>query len=357
MILGVLRFMDTTFAQVVQKVVAFYPFTAKHIFLLSYKGKKAVWSIQTNIGEVIMKKVPFREDDIVFMVHAIDYLKAGGIRTPGVIRTIAGRGYVKLDNEYFVVFEAVHGRNPEYENEQDLLSILSGLAAFHQASKGIESPTGMFPSFLLAEWKIDFQRRTERLAEWASKRAKAIEVNSFDHLFLSHVEIFLNQCRTAITMLEHSCFDKWAEQTKGNKTLCHQDFAAGNLAIDNDGNLYVYDMDSLSVDLPVRDLRKILNKVMKKRITWDLQLMITMLKAYQKIHPLTKEQYGVLAADVQFPHLFYGQVAKYYEHREEKWTIEKHVSRLEETIATEQSKEETLKLFLNRLDEVVHYGS
>lgn len=349
--------MDTTFAQVVHKVAAYYPFTVKQIYLLSYKGKKAVWSIQTDIGEVIMKKVPFRKDDIIFMVHAIDYLKAGGIRTPGVVRTTANKGYVKLEDEYFVVFEAVHGRSPEYENEQDLLAILSGLAAFHQASKGIESPTGTFPSFLLLEWKSDFQRRTERLANWAKERTQALEVNPFDHLFLSSVEIFLNQCQKAINMLEHSCFDRWAEQTKTVKSLCHQDFAAGNLAIDSNGYLYVYDMDSLSVDLPVRDLRKILNKVMKKRIEWDLQLMITMMAAYQKVNPLTKEQFGVLAADLQFPHLYYGQVAKYYEHREEKWTMEKHISRLQDAIATEQSKDNTLSLFLNRLDEVVRNGA
>ena len=156
-------------------------------------------------------------------------------------------------------------------------------------------------------------------------------------------------------MLEQSHFDRWAEQTRKVKTLCHQDYAAGNLAVGDDGRLYVYDMDSLSVDLPVRDIRKIWNKVMKSRKEWDVRLMTTMMKAYQEVHPLTKEQYGVLMADVQFPHLFYGQVSKYYENREPKWTFEKHVSRLEDMIATELSKDRALKLFLSRLDEVVRY--
>jgi Ser/Thr protein kinase RdoA (MazF antagonist) len=47
-------------------------------------------------------------------------------------------------------------------------------------------------------------------------------------------------------------------------TLCHQDYAAENLAIGSDGKLYVFDMDSLTVDVPIRDMWKILNKVMKK---------------------------------------------------------------------------------------------
>jgi CotS family spore coat protein len=137
------------------------------------------------------------------------------------------------------------------------------------------------------------------------------------------------------------------------KTLCHQDFAAGNLAIVDDGRLYVYDMDSLTVDVPVRDLRKILNKVMKKETQWDLQKMNTMIQAYQSVNPLTKPQYAVLAADIQFPHLFYGQVSKYYTGREEKWTAAKHVSRLQDMIDTELSKEAVLRSFLDQLDEVM----
>lgn len=349
--------MDTIFAEVVKKVIAHYPLEATKIYLLSYKGKKAVWSIQTDIGEVILKKVPFREDHIVFMVHAIDYLKGNGIHTPGVVRTNSGAGYAEQDGEYFVLFEAVHGQSPDYDHEDELLQILRGLASFHRASKGIGSPTGAFPSFLQAEWKVDFQRRYERLLVWKEQRTQSPEKSEYDQLFLQHVDSQLAQCQAAISMLQQSCFDQWVEATMAEKTLCHQDYAAGNLAIGSDGHLYVYDMDSLTVDLPVRDIRKILNKVMKQRPEWDLQVMMAMMKAYQEVNPLTKEQYMVLAADIQFPHLFYGQISKFYEKREAKWTTEKHIARLQEMLTTELSKPIVLKSFLAQLDEVIEHGS
>ncbi|MEX2414946.1 MAG: CotS family spore coat protein [Paenibacillaceae bacterium] len=349
--------MDTIFAEVVNKAISNYPLEAIKIYLLSYKGKKAVWSIQTNIGEVIMKKVPFNENHIVFMIHAIDYLKANGIHTPGVLRTHSGEGYVKQDGEYFVLFEAVHGQSPDYDREEELLKILRGLASFHRASRGIESPTGTFPSFLLLEWEADYQIRYERLLEWKVQRSQAQDQSEYDLLFLLHVDTQLEQCLAAIAMLQQSYFDQWVQETMAVKTLCHQDYAAGNLAIGNDGHLYVYDMDSLTVDLPVRDIRKILNKVMKQRPEWDLQVMMAMMKAYQEVNPLTKDQYLVLAADIQFPHLFYGQISKYYEKRESKWTAEKHITRLNEMMTTELSKPLVLQSFLARLDEVIDHGS
>ncbi|MEX2103901.1 MAG: CotS family spore coat protein, partial [Bacilli bacterium] len=290
--------MDTIFAEVVNKVIAHYPLEAIKIYLLSYKGKKAVWSIQTNIGEVIMKKVPFNENHIVFMIHAIDYLKVNGVHTPGVIRAHSGDGFVEQDGEFFVLFEAVHGQSPDYDHEDELLSIVRGLASFHRASRGIVSPTGTFPSNLLLEWKEDYERRYERLLKWKEERSQAEEKSEYDQLFLLYVDEQLEQCRMAMGMLDQSCFDQWVEETMVVKTLCHQDYAAGNLAIGEDGHMYVFDMDSLTVDVPIRDIRKILNKVMKQRPEWDLQLMMAMMKAYQGVNPLSKEQYMVLAADI-----------------------------------------------------------
>lgn len=348
--------MDTIFADVVKKVISHYPVEVKNIYLLSYKGKKAVWSIETDIGEVIMKKVPFDENHIKFMVHAINYLIKNGINTPKVINTITDEGFVKVDDEYFVVFEAVYGRSPEYEYENELKMILNGMASFHKASKGIEFPDGEFPSYLLVEWKSDLVRRYERLVNWKEERAKVTEKNEVDMLFLEHVDTFLVQCQNSLSILNDPFFDQWMEETNKVKTLCHQDYAAGNLAIGNDGKLYVFDMDSLTVDFPVRDMRKILNKVMKKQDAWDLNLMTTMLKAYHEVNPLTNEQYQILKGDILFPHLFYGQISKYYENREPKWTYAKHLSKIRDMITTELNKETVVQAFFNSIDEVLLNG-
>lgn len=345
--------MDTIFAEVVNKVVAHYPIEATQIYLLSYKGKKAVWSIQTPQGEVILKKVPFDENHIRFMVHAIDYLESNGVNTPGVIKTNTGDGFLKSEGEHFVMFECVYGRSPEYENEDELVMILQGMASFHRASRGIESPTGVFPSFLLDERRKEYEKKRDSILEWKTLRSQADEQNEFDRRFLQYADHFMGQCDQALAMLDQSDYDRWADETRVTKMLCHQDYAAGNLAIADDGLLYVYDMDSLTVDVPVRDLRKVLNKVMKKDTQWDLQKMITMLQAYQSVNPLTKPQYMVLAAEILCPHLFYGQVSKYYNNGEQNWPFAKHVSRLEEMISTELSKEKIVQSFLSQLDEVI----
>lgn len=303
-----------------------------------------------------MKKVPFDGEHITFMAHAINYLKNNGVYTPDVIRTKKGKAFIKLKGEFYVVFEAVHGKPPNYKYENELEMILKSLATFHKASKGIESPTGSFPSFLLKKWKSDFRNQYKRLLQLKKQVLQANEHNEFDQLFLLNVDTFLNQCQTAITMLEHPSFDLWVEQTERMKTLCHQDYAAGNLLIGNDHNLYVFDMDSLTVDLPIRDIRNILNKVMRKEAAWDLKTMIKMMKAYQEVNPLTKEQYHILAAELFFPHLFYGQVKQYYGKQDESRPFDYHLLKLKKMIATEKNKVKVIQKFLKRLDKVIGTG-
>ncbi|MFK4997344.1 hypothetical protein ACI2OX_06520 [Bacillus sp. N9] len=47
-----------------------------------------------------------------------------------------------MDDEYFVVFEAVHGRSPEYEHEDELLMILRGWLHFIKRQEELNRQQG-----------------------------------------------------------------------------------------------------------------------------------------------------------------------------------------------------------------------
>lgn len=337
---------------VAKRVMANYPLPIKKIIQLSNKGKKGVWLIETDHGKVILKKIPAKKEYLSFMIHAIDFLKVRGVRTPGVRKTETGADHVLFNGEYYVVFDAINGKKPKYKNEKELVKILQGMAQFHKASCDIQIPPDVALSSDLEDWKTEYPAKLQKLADWKAERSSSIEMNDFDRQFLRYIDLFSRQGTEALSILDQSCYQQWIEHTRLHKTLCHQDFAAGNLILDDAGKLHVYDMDSLTIDLPVRDMRRISNKVMRKQKKWDIELLIKMLMAYQEINPLTIEQYNVFLADISFPHLFYGQVSKYYGNSEKEWTEKKHLRRFKEVIETELSKIGVLEAFQNRLNEV-----
>ena len=339
-----------------KKAIAAFPIKTKNMELRSLKrktNKKAVWAIETDKGKFIMKRVPLDKDRILFMVHAIDFLRSNGVNTPQVIRTRNGEVFTNIAGENYVVFEAVYGRTPDYAKSKDLKKIMEGLALFHKGSTGFESPLGYYPSFLLNERKKNYLERYTRLAELKKEKMNSATLNEFDQLFLNHVDSFLKQGESSLTQFNNKPYDEWADSVHTTINLCHQDYAEKNLVITDKSDLYVFDMDSLTVDLPIRDIRKILNKVMKKEADWNLDVMIKMLKDYQRVNPLTKEQYEILGAEIMFPHLFYDQATTYYYNRQNDWTEQKHIAKLNHMILTETSKEKTLRKFFQRIGEVV----
>lgn len=103
----------------VRSVLARYPFETKSIRLVSDKGKKAVWAVETSAGDAMLKKVPFDEAAIRFMIAAIDYMRGRGLGTPRVHRTADGNGWVAHEGGRYVLFESIRGRPPKYRIAAD----------------------------------------------------------------------------------------------------------------------------------------------------------------------------------------------------------------------------------------------
>ncbi|MEH7612942.1 CotS family spore coat protein [Gottfriedia acidiceleris] len=330
--------MDAFFSDLVKKVIANYPLEVKHKSLEYIDEKKAEWPIDTTIGEVLLKKVLIDERYIEFMIYAIDYLRDNGVFTPEVLTTKLGDGFVKMKDEYFMLFEAVNGRRPNFESEEDLILFMNGIASFHKASIGIELTTEQV-SFIQSNWKNDLQNKFLKLTKWKEERAKLKQQNEIDKLFLKNINMVLIQCEKALAIIDKNIAEVVEETAK---TLCYQNFDVNDLIIGEDGNLYFLNMSSLKIELPIHDMRRILNIVMKKEKNWNPKLMKKIIIAYHEINPLACLQYQFLKADLLFPHLFYDLFSAHYENKEVIGIDPNLVSKMKKIITLESSKERVI---------------
>jgi len=96
---------------------------------------------------------------------------------------------------------------------------------------------------------------------------------------------FYERAKQAIEGLKGKEYQDWVEKVKSRGGLCHQDFAAGNLLKNPSGKIFVLDTDSITIDIPARDIRKLLNKIMKKNGKWNLEFFASLYEFInQKIH-------------------------------------------------------------------------
>lgn len=315
----------------------------------NYKVKKGVWWILTPEGNKILKKNSIATDRLEFIISAMDYLSSRGIFIPEIIKSKKGEKYVEIDGANYMLNQAIEGKAPSSKTEKGLERIIKELGKFHAASIGFKPPNNCKPNILLGSWEQKSRKQMNKLKEYYEAEKNKSAHEEFGQIILSQFPKFYNQMETSLIEHNNSQYDRWANDVENKGGLVHQDFIDGNLILTDTGEIYVLDPDSLAIELPIRDIRKFLNKVMKKNGGWNLNMTQNILMWYQETNPLQLWQWQVLKSTIMYPHLFAGIMGKYYQNREATWTESKYINKLREMIKIEDSKEIVIKNFENNV--------
>ncbi|SDS12304.1 spore coat-associated protein S [Paenibacillaceae bacterium GAS479] len=323
----------------VKAILSKYPLSVKDIQVINDKGKKAAWSIETSSGTKILKKSPADKDRLLFLLQAIKHLQKNGARIPKIVATRSGADFADdASGSSYVLSDAVSGTSPKSYTRREMNLIMREMGRFHKASQGFQSKSDTRERSHLGRWESSYQSHLDNLELY--KAVAKLNDNDFSKLYLKHVDRFIAQGKEALGIIQGKAYLNWVNKVSINRNLCHQDFAAGNLIKARRG-YHVIDLDSLTIDLPARDIRKIFNKIMKKK-GWSILKATSMLRAYHGTHPLKLEECRVIYADLLYPHLFYGMASKYFNNRLE-WDLSKSYEKFEALIQNDQSRMRMLR--------------
>lgn len=332
-----------------RKVLDEYPIDVISIKNENYKVKKGVWWIETSKGYKILKKNSIPKDKLEFIIAAMEYLVNNGIHMPEIIKSKNGKKYVEVDGANYILNEAIDGVAPSSKTSEGQERIIKELGRFHAASKGFKPPSNCTPSILLGTWENKVSKKMNKLKEYYNAEKSSNSHSEFGEIILKEFPYFFALMEEALTKHQNSNYANWVKDTKITSSLVHQDFIDGNLIQTDSGEIYILDPDSISIELPIKDIRKFLNKVMKKRGGWDLDITKNIISWYQQSNPLKQWQWEVLNSTILYPHLFAGIMSKYYQKRESTWPEAKYVKKLKDVIAIEKSK----KTVINNFDKII----
>ena len=335
--------------ELLDSVLMEYGLAHAQVLELRDKGKKTVWQVDPGGRKMVLKKMPSSVSRTKFITDAAIHLIRAGVRVPKIVPTKDQKRFVTVGHLTYLLMELVEGKKPDYT--RDTAAILSSLAAFHRGSLGFNPSSRHHCRSHLGTWPGSYQKVKEQLQAYVEYACGRRDKDAFSDIFLQNSELAFKKIDQAVKKLEKTHYQEWVEKARTQGCLCHQDFTPKNLSMQRDGGITVFDLDSITIDIPARDLRKIINKFLKKEGAGKVKTLKLMASAYQANHPLTKGQWEVVAADLLFPHLFYGIVDKYYLNRAPDWSPGKYVEKLKQSIRAENNKEEIIaQLF----EETVH---
>ncbi|MED3600857.1 spore coat kinase CotI [Bacillus subtilis] len=297
--------------ELAENVLQGWDVQAEKIDVIQGNQMALVWKVDTDSGAVCLKRIHRPEKKALFSIFAQDYLAKKGMNVPGILPNKKGSLYSKHGSFLFVVYDWIEGRPFELTVKQDLEFIMKGLADFHTASVGYQPPNGVPVFTKLGRWPNHYTKRCKQMETW-KLMAEAEKEDPFSQLYLQEIDGFIEDGLRIKDRLLQSTYVPWTEQLKKSPNLCHQDYGTGNTLLGENEQIWVIDLDTVSFDLPIRDLRKMIIPLLDTTGVWDEETFHVMLNAYESRAPLTEEQKQVMFIDMLFPYELYDVIREKY---------------------------------------------
>ncbi|RJS56286.1 spore coat protein [Bacillus subtilis] len=332
--------------QIVSDILSYYPFQIEHVALKSNKSGRKIWEIQTDQGAKLLKEAQMKPERMLFITQAHAHLQEKGLPVAPIHQTKNGGSCLGTDQVSYSLYDEVTGKEMIYYDAEQMKKVMSFAGHFHHASKGYVCTDESKKRSRLGKWHKLYRWKLQEL-EGNMQIAASYPDDLFSQTFLKHADKMLARGKEALQALDESEYENWTKETHEHGGFCFQDFTLARLT-EIDGEPFLKELHSITYDLPSRDLRILLNKVMVKLSVWDIDFMVALLAAYDAVYPLTEKQYEVLWIDLAFPHLFCAIGHKYYLKQKKTWSDEKYNWALQNMISVEESKD----AFLDKLPEL-----
>ncbi|WP_431801938.1 CotS family spore coat protein [Halobacillus andaensis] len=295
--------------EMAELVLQEYDVNVQERILIAIKDEQggAIWKINTDKGPFSLKLLHRRPTKSKFSLAAQEYLvDVRNARVPAVFKTKSGLNHVERGGKLWFLAE---WNETLYQLPDDLegtKKLCYALGEFHQLTKGFVPPEDAEFVSRLHRWPRAYERMDKKLG-WFRDIANAYSECPASSTILSSVDQFQEQASQARIRLENSAYADIVARGTEETGLVHQDYGWANAQMGDDG-IWIIDLDGVSFDITIRDLRKLMVGCMDSMGKWDVEWAREMIKAYDAANPISDEIYELLMIDLSLPSLYYRNI-------------------------------------------------
>ena len=286
---------------------------------------RKVFVLSTDEGNKILKKVNYDVERLEFISESLDYVKKSYKNVIGYNKLKNGLNYIKWKNDIYIVMDILDGREASFSNPVESELCSENVALLHNASKGLLTYLNnkYNKNFIDQSFKIKLEQSIKELKYMKNIAMQYEYKNEFDKLFLDNVDMYIEDIEGVKEEIDKSAYDS-LRSNPDNITICHNDLAYHNFLIKNT-EVNIIDFDYMTLDLRVFDIAEFLHKSIKNA-AFDINKMIKILDAYEKVSILTEEEKELMLIILKFPGDFYSITRDYYFKRK-KWGYDVYLNR------------------------------
>ncbi len=265
-------------------------------------------------------------------------------------------------------------------NLKDMLQIdmaCTNLARIHNLLKDMDLTREQLEHNLQGSLTETFEKRNRELKRVKGYIREKRQKNEFEILYMNYFDTFFGQGIMAARELQSSSYDKLMAEAVRQRRICHGNYNYHNIIMLKSKNeafskpyippgwvsrqpVSVTDVSSSynqmiattnfeksNIGLQIYDLYQFIRKVMEKN-DWDIIYGSSMIEAYDRVKPISKEEMGILYVLLLYPEKFW-KITNYYYNGKKSWLSERNLQKLC-SIGEQNKKKEA---FLNKLASII----
>ncbi|KOA20908.1 spore coat protein I [Clostridium homopropionicum DSM 5847] len=332
-------------ARIINKILKNFDISA-----LNIEKVRSVYKIKTASGNLCLKRLKHGKNKAENGNELVNLLERNGFnQVPKYYKTKENNLFIKYKGLYFYLTEWIDGKECNLDEIKEVEACARLLANFHKATSNVEANKFNIRNNIKS-WPEVYKKKVYDIKNYEKIIANKKIPTSFDIYFKENINFFLNRAMLSLKILNTSEYYKITSNSKGN-TLCHDSFYYQNV-IKKDDEYYIIDLDSIVIDLQIKDLGKFIRRLMsKKSYKWDFSKALKIIEAYSTIKKLDKPQLEVMLAIIIFPHTFWKLGRKRYI-KCKHWSEQKFNHKLKKIIANMELEEKFTEDFLAYLDKI-----
>lgn len=326
--------------------------------VLAVEKIRSAYKIYTNKGVFCLKRVGNGYRRAKKGYYVAQHLKANGFdNITDYYHTMDGKIFIRHKKSAFYMTYWIDGREVCSAFTDDIIKSAALLADFHNHAKGLKPDKHIKIKAHYKKWDKSFKRCIEEMRLFKQTIDKMKLKSEFDYAYRSHIDFFCAEANIAVEILEKSHYVSISDYMEREAYVCHDSFYYQNILMDKNGKLFIVDLESCILDIPISDLGKFIRRIMTKRKhKWDFDICRRIIESYTKVRPISQEEYTLLFAMLVFPHKFWKLGKKRYI-KNKKWPEEKFKKKIRKLLRLREYKNEFLKCFVNFYHLDIDYDS
>ncbi|ADL51209.1 CotS family spore coat protein [Clostridium cellulovorans] len=267
--------------------------------------QRSVYKVTYGNKNYCLKKVYYNLKDLLFIYSATEWFFRNNIKVPKMLPSKDNKRYVLYKNMFFILTPWISGIKASYDDDSIVVKSAENLGKMHRCSINFFAIDGSNVKSNCNDLQRSMVKHFKSLLTFANKAFKSKD--KFSKTYIDHLDEILSLSKTSTETGYKVNYKNLIV------SLCHGDYVAKNLLIDDNDNLWVIDFDKTKVGYRVQDLTYAMRRYMRRTSTnWNMDKFLLFVETYEKELPLNEDEYNYLLSYLAFPQKLWRLARDYY---------------------------------------------